>query len=83
MSPPVQSISHSSHAPKPQTSQPERRKTTDERRKRTVSQRNVLRERGLDLVEHVRVERGEVARELVAHDRDVELVVDGGAEGVS
>ena len=43
---------------------------------------DVLAEGGADLVEDVRVDGREVARELVAHDRDVELVVDPRAERV-
>ena len=43
---------------------------------------DVLAEGGADLVEDVGVDGGEVARELVAHDRDVELVVDPRAERV-
>ena len=38
---------------------------------RTVSGRDVLRERGLDLVAHRGEESGKVACELVAHDLDV------------
>ena len=49
---------------------------------RTVSGRDVLRERGLDLVTHRGEESGKVARELVAHDRDVKLVVKPGPERV-
>ncbi len=44
---------------------------------------NVLLERGAHFVEDGGVDRGEVARELVAHDRDVELVVYARAEGVA
>lgn len=43
---------------------------------------DVLAEGGADLVEDVGVDGGEVARELVAHDRNVELVVDARAERV-
>ena len=44
---------------------------------------DVLAEGGADFVEDVGVDGGEVARELVAHHRDVELVVDARAERVS
>ena len=52
------------------------------RKGRTIGGRNVLRESSFHLVSHSGEERSEVARKLVAHDRDVKLVVEPGPERV-